>query len=613
VLSERLVPQSLVEAVLPQQLPYRLSSGVPLLQDPRIHHALQLLKLLQQPLPLLELSALLRSPWLLRGAEMETRSQIDLRLRRLGLLELSLPRLLQLLAHGAAAAPRFLGALQALSQLEQRPSSCSRWAQRFTSALSFFEWAENGEQNSVAFNAYNGWREALDRFVALEEVVAPLSAAHALQELRQLLSEMELEGGRSGRPLEVMTPQQADGVQFDALWVLSCDDSRWPVQPPLSPFLPQQWQRQRLPGADPAEAQQQARALLQRLRSAAATVCFSCSEREQPGGEVVRGLTPLLGTLEWERPPARTAGLWWQPQSPLALEAIEEPSLELPQGVAVRGGSTLLANQSQCPFRAFVRHRLQAEALEQPQAGLAARERGTLLHLLLERCWRELEGDSARLQQLDEAQLRSLVNSSATGVVEQFRGRLQGRIGPRFAANESERLGELTLRALQLDRQRETPFRVEEMESQQQIELAGLTLSIKMDRVDRLQDGGRVLIDYKSGKVSRSQWQGERPAAPQLPLYALLLEQVVAVLYSQIRAQEVLYRGEQQSEAVMAGAAGAAAVVVAEGWTQQLQQWREVLERLAQEFRRGEVGVTPLQGRSSCQYCGLEPLCRVEW
>jgi ATP-dependent helicase/nuclease subunit B len=75
----------------------------------------------------------------------------------------------------------------------------------------------------------------------------------------------------------------------------------------------------------------------------------------------------------------------------------------------------------------------------------------------------------------------------------------------------------------------------------------------------------------------------------------------------------VLYRGEQQSEAVMAGAAGAAAVVVAEGWTQQLQQWREVLERLAQEFRRGEVGVTPLQGRSSCQYCGLEPLCRVEW
>ncbi len=624
IFSQRLVPQSAVEVVVPQQLPYRFSSGLPLLDDPRIHHALQLLKLTQRKLPLLELSALLRSPWLLLGAEMEARSRIDLQLRSLGQLEVSLQALVRLLqadgSEAASAAPRFLGALQALqqleSQLESREERSTRyWAEHYTSALAFFEWAENGEQSVVALNAYNGWREVLDRFVALGEVIGSVSAQQAQQELKQLLSGMEMESGRAGRPLEVMTPQDADGVQFDALWVLSCDDVQWPQQQPLSPLLPQEWQRQRVKGCDPLNARQWAEALLTRLQGAAGQVCFSCSEREEPGGESVRSLTPLLGAMDSHLVNPLEREIWWLPQQPLVLEEIEEPSVALSEGGAVRGGSTLLANQSQCPFRAFVRHRLLATALEQPQPGLDARERGSLLHELLERCWRELGQRSGVLQQMDDGALRSLVYKVAGGVVEQFRHRLQARIGPRFAANEHERLSQLALRALQLDRQRQMPFRVEEMERQHQVELAGLTFSVKMDRVDQIADGGRILIDYKSGKVNRSDWQGERPAAPQLPLYAILLDQVSAVLYGQIRAEEVCYRGEQQEASVMEGVAGGGrspAVAVSEAWREQLQAWRVVLEALAQEFRDGVATVDPLHGSSSCQYCGLEPLCRVE-
>ena len=39
--------------------------------------------------------------------------------------------------------------------------------------------------------------------------------------------------------------------------------------------------------------------------------------------------------------------------------------------------------------------------------------------------------------------------------------------------------------------------------------------------MDRLADGARVLIDYKTG-VATADWRGERPDNPQLPIYALL-------------------------------------------------------------------------------------------
>jgi len=611
VFSEVAVPATATEAVPPSQLPYRISCGQALLDDPRIHHALQLLKLAQQGLPLLEAAALLRSPWLLLGAEMEVRSICELQLWRQGVQQVSLKRLQQL-----PLSPRFQGALQALSELDlQQPAQTHHWAERFTHALAFFEWAENGEQSPVSFAAYNGWREGVDRFVALDEWVGTIDGRQALAELRQVLSGIELDLGRSAKAVEVLTPEEADGIQFDRLWVMGCDDMQWPQEKRLSPFLPQEWQRKQVPRVDQLHAQQQSRAQLERLKQSATVLFFSYSASEAAGAEAERSLTPLLGVVtasEMEYQPPKS---WWSATDDLALESIEDQAVALPLGSAVRGGSSLLANQSQCPFRGFVRHRLQAEPMEQVRSGLDARERGTLLHELLERCWREIGCSAEALQKLDTVHLQSMVQKIAAGTVEQFRDTHQERMGPRFAENEHQRLSLLALRALELDRQRESAFVIEEMERQHQIELGGLTLSIKMDRVDQLEDGRRILIDYKSGKVNRAEWEGERPRAPQLPLYAMLLEQVAAVLYSQIRADEVLYKGEQEDETVLAGAEGGkrcATVAVSEDWQAQLQQWHQAVEALAVEFRLGVATVDPQQGQASCQYCGLEPLCRVE-
>lgn len=219
---------------------------------------------------------------------------------------------------------------------------------------------------------------------------------------------------------------------------------------------------------------------------------------------------------------------------------------------------------------------------------------------------------------MDDHSLEELVAAVAHETVEEFRHSRKDRMGDGFAANESARLSRLALRFLQLDRGRVADFRIEEMEQLHAITLDGITVSVKMDRVDRLEDGRRVLIDYKSGKVSRSSWQGERPEEPQLPLYTTLLDDVSAVLFGQVQVGEVAYKGEQEEESLLEGAdgkgwGGRRKVVVNEGWEQQIGWWREVVTALAAEFREGIAKVDPLRGKSSCQYCGLEPLCRVEY
>jgi len=46
-------------------------------------------------------------------------------------------------------------------------------------------------------------------------------------------------------------------------------------------------------------------------------------------------------------------------------------------------------------------------------------------------------------------------------------------------------------------------------------------------------------------------------------------------------------------------------------WDAVLQLWREQVNALAAEFVAGRSEVTP-RNEKACNYCGLEPVCRIE-
>ncbi len=64
------------------------------------------------------------------------------------------------------------------------------------------------------------------------------------------------------------------------------------------------------------------------------------------------------------------------------------------------------------------------------------------------------------------------------------------------------------------------PFTVAETESARTIQIDDLELDLRLDRIDRLNDGSLLVIDYKTGNVAPKAWELPRPDDVQLPVYA---------------------------------------------------------------------------------------------
>ena len=121
-----------------------------------------------------------------------------------------------------------------------------------------------------------------------------------------------------------------------------------------------------------------------------------------------------------------------------------------------------------------------------------------------------------------------------------------------FALPPLALLEKLAREWLELERRR-APFQVSAIEEQRDLEVAGLQFQSRIDRMDKLADGGHVLIDYKSGRMlSPRQWEGPRPDDPQLPLYAVAApEQLAAVVFAKVRTGEM--RGDRLCRRRIAG------------------------------------------------------------
>jgi hypothetical protein len=154
----------------------------------------------------------------------------------------------------------------------------------------------------------------------------------------------------------------------------------------------------------------------------------------------------------------------------------------------------------------------------------------------------------------------------------------------------------------------------------------GVQVNLKLDRIDQLEDGARVVLDYKTGKVRPSAWFGERPDDPQLPLYGVAAETaggdgpdagaVAAVAFAQIRPETVGFSGVVRGEGVLPDLPGNRKGEVrdaANDWPRVLQDWSAMLEELGREFSAGTAAVDPKNGLATCQstYCELAALCRI--
>ena len=202
---------------------------------------------------------------------------------------------------------------------------------------------------------------------------------------------------------------------------------------------------------------------------------------------------------------------------------------------------------------------------------------------------------------------------SAEFAVEQMRWKRPDILRGIMVQLERERLLNLLAEWMELEMTRD-PFEVLATEERVTLQFAGMTLEATVDRIDRLQDGSLAVLDYKTGSPRVADWLGERPKDPQLPLYSVSHPRPVETIsFARLKPGKMAFqRLSAQEEPIPGVKASEMAEDGFRSWERRKSEWTARLERLALEFRSGHAVVDPAEGRTTCRYCGLEPLCRVD-
>jgi ATP-dependent helicase/nuclease subunit B len=155
-------------------------------------------------------------------------------------------------------------------------------------------------------------------------------------------------------------------------------------------------------------------------------------------------------------------------------------------------------------------------------------------------------------------------------------------------------------------------------ELQRGLELGeGLTLSGKIDRIDVDPFSARGIVqDYKSGKGAHSAISIERELRLQIPLYMLVLRDLVGIeplggVYRPLagdRKARGLLRIDARDDALPGYAKND--YVDDEAFWGQVETAREKAREFAQRIREGDVRHDP-RGGTCPQWCDLWPMCRV--
>lgn len=582
-------------------LPFNFSAGTPLAATPLIHCALELLNVNREQWDVDPLCDLLLSPFF-GDTDNETalRAQLCDRLRQLGRFSLS-TRDLRFYAqrlyektewkndnHLAAR----LIALETQSHSARGQHSAAHWVDFFQQQLQILGWPGTRRLDSQEYQQVKLWHKVLDDFATLDSSAMRMDVYQALKQLRNFAGKTPFQAQTPDSPIQILGVLEGAGLRFSHCWVMGLHHRQWPPVPAPNPLLPLTLQKQqKMPHASAERELIFARALTENYRQCAQHVIFSSAhsdnENELRPSALIRDipLTELADVISQSHSASQeniqriATSKNWQ-----SVHSAQGPKVAL-TGTPIRGGSSLFKHQAACPFNAFARLRLGATIPDAPLPGFSPIERGNLLHDALAIIWRELK-NSQQLHALDDDALRRLIEQAAADALRPLQQKRPKELGKFYCQLEQERLVRLLGLWLEQEKTR-PPFTVIAVEEARQIQFSGLDLTLRIDRIDQLENGDLLLIDYKTGSPKMKSWLSDRPDEPQLPLYAVThTDPVSAIAFAQINAKAMQWIGMGELNVFHEGV-----IPPSQEWPLQLEEWQSILQHLAEDFIRGDARV----------------------
>src|SRR5688572_31171287 len=407
------------QAVIPAKapFPFNVSLGKPLHSYPLVGAALHLIELALRGVDFAVASHVIRSPFLAHAdVELARRATLDAKLRKSFGETVSLAKLIA----AAQPAPLLRKTLERVFEITKtRPDSPAEWARQFSALLEAAGFPGERVLDSDEFQTRAKWHEALGELAKLERISQKFSFDDALAFLKRHCTDTLFQPESPDAPIQILGVLESAGLRFDCLWVSGLTDEAWPLDARPNPFLPIAAQKKAgIPQASAEASAELDKRITEDWQRSAREVVFSWPQKEDD-----RDFSPSPLILGVEEKPVsipeypRYRDLLFASRK---LESFEDHQGPRVQPGKMRGGTRVLADQAACPFRAFAKWRLGTEELEQPEAGLDARDRGTLVHALMRELWTRLRGSASLRGEVGPA-----ITQSAAAAVKQMG--LEGR------------------------------------------------------------------------------------------------------------------------------------------------------------------------------------------
>jgi probable DNA repair protein len=590
---------------------------------PFIRVALDLLRWASAPLSIDRVSGLLVSPLFAAGnGEGQARAVFDaVELRKAKLLrpEATLRWMIETVSRvQRMQLSSMLDVLRALERAANRYGLSNsirpygEWAEVIHDLLREAKWGRESSEDSVEFQTRKRWEATLDELVTLDFGGTRVGYTDALESLERLARTTTFAPESRDAPVQILGPLEAAGSRFDAIWFLGASDLAWPVSPAANPLLP--WALQvelGMPGTEVQADDARDRRLAQRIAASGdVVVVFSYSTEmvavKQRPAPAVLALQPVVEPLEVISPPDAL-----EPVQTLELFA-DTISLPPTPDKEMQGGADIFRLQAACAFRAFAEKRVWSTDLRAVELGLDSGERGNVVHRSMEHFWNKVQ-TQAELKRLSASQRMEALDEAIEHGLHRVAAISSGDWGNAYIEVQRRRLRNILSSWLELELLRD-PFEVKLSEKElRDAQIGPLRLRIRVDRIDAT-EAGDVIIDYKTGRAKTVEWQGERPDAPQLPLYAVLSDalrdrtDLADVAFASIRAGRDMVLDGFVSKITSAGKRDSRNRI---SLSEQLDQWGQVLVNLATQFHEGDVRVDPKKYPGTCKYCAQRTLCRI--
>jgi hypothetical protein len=346
-----------------------------------------------------------------------------------------------------------------------------------------------------------------------------------------------------------------------------------------------------MPDADPDDTLAYAGRVLRRLADSTQELVCSFPLTEGDAEQSASGLVTSFVSAA-DATPAEPG--WYAKQlvtcaSPLPVTTDPVPPVTIEESVS--GGAATIQRQMTEPFSAFAYGRLGVRPVPAITNGLPANIRGSLIHDALFRLYRDLpsRSDIADLSASD-------IDKRLPGILKRVFARMESSADPvlRQLLNlEKQRVAMLLRQVIALDASRDE-FVIQQLEAPIELAIDQVRLRLRIDRIDRLDSGEVVVIDYKTGRRRQVLNSSREPDDMQLVAYACGLDDAVAGLaYVNVDSRQVDLSGAGRFFTPNLD------------WDSDLPRWKNEIRDAVLDLQKGDVRLNEALPIKTGRFFGL--------